>query len=280
MKKSNIFIFALTLLVISLTSPAMATVIDLGAAGDFAVLATNSTSIRLKNATITGNIGISNGGSLTFETYSVTGDIYIDSGATIEKLAGDHIGIVYENQDLSQALADAALASATAASLTATQTFSKGISDEISIIGNGGINVININGIDLSGSDSLNLVGGADDVFILNILAGSTLNLGNSSCNIQGVGVLASNILINILGDVGRLKGNIDGTILALGKSVRLENTLNSAIIAGGIELAAESIRIKATITNVPLHDPILVPEPMTALLLGLGGLIIRRKTK
>ncbi len=277
MKERNIIVCIL--MAVWLASTAYSSVIDLGQAANFAILGTENTKVKLDKATVNGNVGVGSGGEFEFKSYSVTGDIYMDAGATIDTFDGTHSGTLFVGQDLRQALTDAYQASLTAGQLEATQTFNEKINSSQTIIGNGGVNVINMNGVDLGTGEVISLSGGASDFFILNILEGNAIKLGKSSSAIRGVGVGASQILINVLGTADKMKGEIDGTILAIGETVTLQGILNGAIIAGGVMLGSDilDLEVQATINNMPMQT---IPEPSTIIMLGMGSLVLLRMRK
>jgi len=97
-----------------------------------------------------------------------------------------------QSANLSQVFADAKSAASAAFALPATQTFGT-ISNTTTINGNGGTNVIDLSGINLS-NGALTLNGSASDVFIVNV-AGS-ITSSNSNIAISG-GVTPNHVLIN-----------------------------------------------------------------------------------
>ncbi|NNJ90148.1 MAG: hypothetical protein HKP55_00615 [Gammaproteobacteria bacterium] len=114
---------------------------------------------------------------------------------------GTEIGTRYdEGQDLSAAVEDALTAAEINASRDTTQVFDK-IITSVSNYGNGGMNVINIEGIDYKKSSvatplALTLIGGSEDLFVLNV--GGKFVLGPNS-SIRGSDLVdPSRVLINI----------------------------------------------------------------------------------
>src|SRR5262245_37285780 len=138
----------------------------LGMAGHFAVLGLGNTNVHNLNAVVSGHAGISVGGKFNnFAPSTILNDVY-------ESASGQYSGtgqlqgqLIVDAGYLSQANTDAVTASQEAAALTATQTFGA-INQATTVIGNGGLNVIQING-DIK--NSVTFSGSAADVFIVNI---------------------------------------------------------------------------------------------------------------
>jgi hypothetical protein len=177
---------------------------------------------------------------------------------------------LYTGQDLSLAVSAAEAASVAADTLFATMPAIPSITASQTINGNGGLNVIDISALNLANGQVLTLAGGANDVFILNI--SGAFQMGQNS-EITGSGVDASRILINVLGTPGSLKGDVVGTILAVGKSITLQGDLDGTVIAGSVEIGNSDLGIESTVSGVSF-----IPEPATLALLGLGGLTLLRK--
>src|SRR6185437_14374876 len=119
-------------------------------------------------------------------------------------LGGD---VIVDPAKLSQADSDAILAASQAAAQTPTQTFDS-ISKATTIIGNGGVNVIAVNG---NITNSLILSGSASDVFIVNVTG--TVNLtGNATLGIGGE-VTADHVLYNFTGASGTISTKV-GNVL------------------------------------------------------------------
>lgn len=230
--------------------------VDLGAASQFAVLGLDSTRIFDNNATIGGNIGVSEGGSLRISSDStISGSV--DAFSTSQVLGSSNV--VTDPALLQQAGADALAASSAAAALTPTQTF-RTISRDTTIVGNGGLNVIQINGnIDAS----ITLVGSASDIFVINVKGGLHLK-GNASLSLSG-GVTADNVIYNFTGRgeiEARAGSSISGTLLAPNYNVAIRGTVSGAIIVGGSEFELEH---GATINQVSFTGqgaPVTPPGP------------------
>ena len=111
-------------------------------------------------------------------------------------------------------------------------------SNVLHIVGNGGLNVIQVSNIDLQGSNSLTLTGGANDTFVFNV-SGRFRVGGSFALNLEG-GIKPGSVLFNVIGDGQDVlvtgSSSLRGTILAPRRSVTLEGSslLQGAIVAGG----------------------------------------------
>jgi hypothetical protein len=143
------------------------------------------------------------------------------------------------------------------------------------IIGNGGLNVLNLTGgLDLSGSETLTLQGTAADAFVINVPDAADFEMiGSSQIRVSG-GLLPQNVLFNLL-DTGTgydvIGNRIDGVILSPFAEFGASGLIFGEIIASDVQLHSG-----ASVTNT------FVPIPPTAVLLGSGllglGLLGGRK--
>jgi len=205
----------------------------LGAAAQFGVLALQNTDINSNQVTVAGNVGVSQGGGFQNQAHSsVTGNV-------VEFAAGDYTGqgtvgggLLVNPALLASADANALSASAQAAALAPTQSFGS-ITKATTVVGNGGLNVINING-DIKAS--LTLSGGPNDVFIINVTGSLKFNQ-NSVLGLAG-GATANHVLYNFTGASGDINTGdnnvLNGTLLAPRYNVNLDGVLNGELIAGG----------------------------------------------
>jgi Carboxypeptidase regulatory-like domain len=231
--------------------------LSLGTAGGYAVLGLAKAGIVNFDSSVTGDEGVSKGGSLWNQRHStITGDVaefsrgeYYGHG----KLGGT---LSIDPTALNQADSDALSASTQAAALTATQTF-KNITAPTTVTGDGGVNVIDITG-DIR--NSLILSGTASDVFVVNV-KGSVALGGRETLGLAG-GVTADHVLYNFIGSDGSVSARsgsvIDGTLLGPKYSFDLEGTIDGAIIAGrdadlvGAKVTEDSFTMPVTVTNSP----------------------------
>src|SRR5205807_1110251 len=166
---------------------------SLGAAASFGVLGLPSALISASNATVTGEVGVSSGGQFLSGNNTVTGTITEASVGQV--LSSGRSGSVSINPArLAQADSDSLNASSQAASLAPTQTLGT-VKAATIVTGNGGLNVIDING-DIGNTLALN--GTANDVFIVNVTG--TLNLSGKQTLDLGGGVTANHVLYNFTG--------------------------------------------------------------------------------
>ena len=259
-------------------SPLSASTFTLGEANNFGIFGLSGSEVELVHATVNGDVAVGPGGILDFRASStVNGDIFVDSSATIKKFHGAHTGALLTEWELGQATTDAIQAANTAASMIPTDTFSSLGGDNQTITGTGGWNIINVT--DIAGQNSVTLEGGPDDVFIFNVFGEFDLK---GSAQISGVD--PSRVLINIIGpgikEVSSKQGTlIEGTVLAVDRSLDLYSVHDSVI--GGM---GGTITLKST--NSLTQDNFntsAVPIPSGIFLLGSGllGLMgLRRKAK
>jgi len=258
----------------------------LGTAGNYAVFGlftspANGTFLNFSNVTVNGDVAEGPSGTgHVFAPSLVNGNYFYDTTATAPTL--DAPGVVtgsVTQTSLTQANNDALAAYNTALGFAPTQTFGT-ISTATTINGNGGLNVIDINGnINLSDSNNLSLNGGPSDFFILNVTGGVTLD---GSAQITGTGgVTASSLLINVIGTGNSLTshvGNvINGTLLAPYRSLTFHSA-NGAILAGGEEIKLMS---DATVNFTPLGPVPPISDASTIVLACFGALqllAVRRK--
>ncbi len=212
---------------------------DLGAAGGYSILGMTNAAVQIdSNVTVNGNIGLDTGSWLDIQDgATMNGTLFADPGANIEGGSGYFFkgGVVTESMSAAQTAALNAYN--TIVSLTPTQTFGN-ISSATTIKGNGGANIIQVNGsINLSSGNNLILSGGANDSFVINITGGLSLNV--ASIQVTG-GVQQGAVIINMEGSgsaVTLQNSNTVGVIMALYRNININGgsvSYNSEFITGG----------------------------------------------
>ena len=231
--------------------------VSLGTAGQFGVLGLQNTQITNLVAQVNGNEGVSQGGTLNNFFFSkITGNVSESSKGQYSG-AGKLVGSNTANSALLSTVdSDALAASSQAAALAPTQAYGT-IAHSTTVTGNGGLNVIAING---NIRNSLILSGTASDVFIVNVTGSVDLS-GSETLGLAG-GVTADHVLYNFTGQGGSINilssGAVDGTLLAPHDDFILDGTFNGEIIGGGTEI----ILLPGTTVN---QNPFSAPSTSTS---------------
>ena len=253
-------------------SACLASTISLGSASNYAVLGIGSFLagdpagvIKKSNVVITGNMGIGYGGSLiNTAPASIIGDVFQYQGGQYIGPGALNGSLTANSALLNQNYADAMSASTQAAALNATQTFGN-IGSATTIVGNGGLNVIQING---NITNSLILSGGANDEFVVNVAG--TLNLTGSTVLGLNGGVRAGNVIYNFTSSgqtiTTQAGSAVSGTLLAVHDDFQLAGSIMGEIIGGGSIVLMSGAKVLSGGT---------LPEPSTFALLGLGLLSV-----
>jgi hypothetical protein len=242
--------------------------VTLGDAGQFAVLGLRQTQIDNGSSTVTGNEGVSRGGNLNTTPHSaITGNV--DEYARNQVSGRGHVGgnVVTNPALLTQSDSDALNAAAQATALAPTQTL-KSVSKTTTVVGNGGLNVIDVKG-DIQAS--LILSGGANDVFIVNV-TGSLRLVGHETLGLAG-GVTAAHVLYNFTGRHGQVStqaGNVvDGTLLAPQYNFHVGGAVQGEIIGGGAHI---ELRPGATVNQVNFQFPSAAPASLSGFVTTNSG--------
>ncbi len=236
-----------------------ASAVSLGAAGQFGVLGLQNTQVTNLIAQINGNEAVSRGGALQNSFFSkITGNVTESSNHQLSG-AGKLAGSLSTDSALLATVDSSALAASTqAAALTPTQTLGT-IAHATTLTGNGGLNVIAING---SIRNSLTLNGSSNDVFIVNVTGNANLS-GSETLGLAG-GVTANHVLYNFTGHGDSINilttKVVDGTLLALHDDFNLDGTFNGEIIGGGAEII---LLPGATVDQDPFSAPATNPSPI-----------------
>ena len=256
--------------VLGLCSAAKADAINLGAAGDYAVLGLNGAQVNLSSGPlqVNGNVGTGANGSVNFSSGTVTGRIDRDPSASVN-ISG---GTTFVNGGVHSVnfspIQSAALAQASsAATLTATQTFSS-ITNPVTISSNQAVNVVSVTGdIHLSGG-TFAIDGSASDEFIFNVVGGFELS-GNTNMTLSG-GITADHVLFNFLGS--GMQVQTSGQSSTVGTFLGLDRVFN---INGGVHdgafISEQTLSFQSNpVINHP--SPVPLPAPLAASLTLIAG--------
>ena len=210
---------------------------SLGLADTFAILGLKGANLIISEGAtkIIGDVGAGPMDTGTLLKSTVQGNLFIDPTATLDIHSDFNVTGNVTSKDLSPAVADALAASACAANLPTTQSLGN-ITTETTITGNGGLNVIAVESVDIV-KETLTISGGPNDIFIFNV-AGDFIF--NGSQMVLSGGVMANHILWNFPtagSDILFFKpvAVANGTFLApLRGYIQDHGQLNGAVIAGG----------------------------------------------
>jgi hypothetical protein len=242
----------------------------LGSAAQFAVLSLGKPSaetdgqskLDLSAVEVYGDVGVGPYGTLDFQGPStIHGDLYLDPTLAPQDIISD-AGLVTGSrvsQDLSGPVADALAAAAAHADRLPTQSFDR-LSVSTTLYGQGGMNVIAIEGLDYSRSSAttpltLTLQGGDSDLFLLNV-SGKFVMGPNSSIR----GVDPSRVLINVLpgNTPAQFAANsyVGGTLLATERKMGPLQGASGPVIGARV---AEISLVGGAVLNPPALAPVAV---------------------
>ena len=160
-----------------------------GAASGFSVLGLQGANLNFSSGgtMVTGNVGVGVNGQLNFSGGgTVYGTLYADPTAQIQLSGGSQFTGGEHTQSMAAIQSAAAAEATTLNGLTPTQTFGS-ITSSTTFTGNGGQNVIQINGqVNLGGASTLTIVGGPNDTFVFDISNQFQLS-GGSNIVLNGV---------------------------------------------------------------------------------------------
>lgn len=209
---------------------------QLGPAAGFALLGLQNSLIQLSGSNpqnIQGNVGIGVDGQIEVDGHgNYPGTLYADPSANLQI---QH-GVGFDGGIVTQSMTAIQNAVATeesyVASLTPTQTFNQ-INQATTIYGNGGLNVIQVNGgINLSWRD-LTIQGGTNDSFFFQI--NGSVALDNANINLNGIA--ANQVLFYVMGSGNQMNfgsSNTEGIFLVDGNIQVTGGTHTSEFVAGG----------------------------------------------
>lgn len=259
----------LSFLAITLGS-ARAGQIDLGDAAPYTVFGLSNTMVNLSNTQVDGNVGVGPGGDLKLAAPSVVnGNAYLDFSATETADTGALTGSLIR-QSMAAPVQTVLALSAYSSGLTPTLTLNASqVNNGYTVNGDGGVNVININGNVNMNSANLVFNGGPNDLFYVNFNGSLTLN-GSASIEESGsTGPLS--VLLNVTGGniSAHVGDEVDGILLAPTENADLDGTYNGYVISGGVLLG---LHAGATVDQI---GQVEVPEPSTLALAGFAGLTL-----
>ena len=233
----------------------------------------NNGKLNFNSTVINGNTGILGNSLDGLNHDKINGNLGYSS-SSFELEDGLKVsGVVSRDLTLANTFQKAADFSKTIAGFTPTLTIGSDINNGTRITGNGGINVIAMNGVNANGVITLD--GSANDIFYINV---------KSNLNISGVvlshGVAANHVFWNIInGQSNNLTGTLNGTFLAFNASgnatqINLSQaTLNGDLFAGSLNM--NNVNINGLPSTSDLVGMAMVPEASTKMAMGLfAGLI------
>jgi len=244
------------------TVPAAAATVSLGSAGCFAVLSDGTMALSSGTTTIRGVVGLGPTATQNFTNGRILGQLEVDPSANNSHPNTVSVAGGAVTESLKKALADAGKAAATIEGLAPTQSFGA-IASTTTVTGNGGVNVVAISAITLSGTNTLTLSGGPNDVFYVRVAGGVELS---QAAQILLSGVPAAQVIFT----AGRLTMSgtsvAEGSFLLFGSggSVSVDGaTLNGALLTSS---KAVSFAHGASVT------PSCIPAAMTGALTAAQG--------
>jgi len=241
------------------------TFVGMGAAQSYGLLEFNGGNLVMTNhAHVAGNVGVGDSGLARGQNSNVDGTVFVGTSASTQFGTGFIATGGVVTQDLSQVVSDANGASGFYQQLNPTRTFTD-VKNSLTLVGNGGINVIRVRNFDYQ-RDTLTLRGGANDYFVFNIRG--DFSFRNSTMRLQG-GLTADHVLFNITTtgatvDIRNARSAIFGTILAPRGNVSYQDAAN---FQGAIMARNVSMFSRADLNNgTPLPPP---PPPSAASISG-----------
>jgi choice-of-anchor A domain-containing protein len=203
----------------------------------FGVLGLTGAKIDMSNpqTRVGAEVGIGPNGKLNFSDGQIEGRLLVDPTANSSHLGNVRIRDGIVTQNLQMTVDEAIDLSAQAAAMAPTQTFGQ-IGGSQTINSAGGINVINVGSVQLNGSATLTLNGGANDFFIINV-TGKFAMTGSSAIKLTG-GIQPAHVLFNVVGRGEQVaftgKSVATGVFLAVNRDIADAGaTVNGSLIGG-----------------------------------------------
>jgi hypothetical protein len=202
--------------------PGNFTVLSLGGAGAV---------VNINMATVDGNVGVPNPGTLKESAPSVVnGELVIGSSVNINSVVGRHGPIVVDDSALAQAVQDANAAEVMFANLPSTPAVQSQfpangqITGNLTITGTPGLNVVHLTNFLLnSGSGTLTLTGPAGTAFVINDSGNFNLHSGHIAV---GGGVAPLDVVYNITNPKASVTTMVPTT--AVGILLAPDNAINA----------------------------------------------------
>lgn len=211
--------------------------ISLGAAASYGVLALPGGKVKLKDLDkstgVVADVALGPNAVQDFSEGLLSGTLFVDPSANNAKnhsviITGGTTQVV-----LSGAVGDALAVAGSAAALAPNQTFDK-LDKSTTLTGGPGVNVVEVNKIELDKGRTLTLSGGPTTTFILNV--GEKVRLKDGSAIVVKGGMDPGNVLYNLLGtDESSVEEGsaATGTFLAPASNVKVKG--QRSLVTGGI---------------------------------------------
>jgi hypothetical protein len=237
----------------------------MGAAQSYGLLEFNGGNLVMTNhAHVAGNVGVGDNSFAQGQNSNVDGTVFVANTASAQFGVGFVASGGVVTQNMTQVASDANGASGFYQQLNPTRTFTD-IKNSLTLVGNGGINVIQVRNLDYQ-RDTLTLRGGVNDYFVFNIRG--NFSFRSSTMRLQG-GLTADHVLFNITTtgatvDIRNARSAIFGTILAPRGNVSYQDAAN---FQGAVMARNLSMFSRADLNNgTPLPPP---PPPSAGSISG-----------
>ena len=196
--------------------------------------------LNINLATVIGPVGVANPGALSESAPSaIDGDITVGSQVNISRLHGSHGAIIIDDNVVGQAVTDANNAAAYFASLPPTPSVQAQfpangqVTQDLTIVGTVGLNVVNLPNFLLDNNATLTLTGPVGTGFVINDWGSFNLHAGNIQVS---DGVAQLDVVYNIVTPGATVKTMVPttafGILLAPNSNI---NAMDSAEYRGEI---------------------------------------------